>query len=734
MLFLITKEQSKPDRLIPEGSKDRAYHTEYARYCIGQGNNSLQRQRINEYVLNRHFYGGKQWMLDEDTQAFLIDQTGQDSGRIRIVQNHVLPMVQQYRGNAERMNFRYKVHSLSPLARKRRDSVLAKLLAYQNVSDIIPSFGDYLRKEGFPLGQNETETETTFDALYTDQYVIAVNRFAKAVLNLSRPEKYKDQFALDIALGGIGILKPYIHNGDWRYKRVSPEAFGFDTSATESDLSDANYFYEESFLAPTEIFERCPDMDDTDRKAIEEFVKTSTRSSYSTEASFDTAGKVPVYTAKWRDITHDEYGYVRDEFGQTVLERINFISPGADKPKYLLSDTLEVSELTPYQKGVLNGKRTRRMYADLWRYAEFIPDEIISSKFQNKRRDVVLNFGVLPYQEPNLRASTNMEPPYKVGIWSYIDGEILAPVTAMISPQRLVNRLLSVMENQLNNSGLDTLVYDQDLVEDEAEFVKKVKRGEPVGVAGRGRGVQNVANKIQGSNTQAAESYVRLADQLRIMIEQQTGVNEALKGQTGSPDQLVGVMQLMIQRGSVIQEPFYKALSDIFQGAYQNIVTSARRFYIDNNTELVDFVGDESSEVIKLSKDVRNENMAVGVKRVMDADQERQTVDQTVYTWIQLQIIDQPTAAKLLGKANMEEALEALKAYHKTLAEQQRLASQQQEMMAAQQAEEDQAVGQELQQEQLRQEARDDYHQEADRATKLAASAPRPDSRRQAPQ
>ena len=728
MIFYVAERQKKPDRLIPEDQKDEQYHLDYGRWVAGRCGSKLQKDRINRFILNRHFYKGDQWVLPEDTVAFLKDDLGYDTGRIQMVQNYIQPTVEQYRGNAERMDFNYKVYSLSPLAKKRRDNALAKLLAYQAVSEIAPAFGDYLRNNNFPMGRDETETEMMFDRLYTDTYVISVNRFARAVENINDLDKYKTTLARDIALGGMGVLTSYIHAGDWRFRRVPLESFAFDTSAIEPDLSDANFFLELDYLNATSLFERYQDLDSDDRKIIESIVSDVTNSSKYMKP--DSSDRIPVYTASWRDVIHEEYGYVEDDFGQRVLRRINYVEPGDDEPQYTKDDVISVDKLTNYQKQVLGGESTAMLYADLWRFCKFIPREVASSKKRDMNKGgIILDKGVIPYQETNNYRSTNMMPPYMVGIWSYLDGDVIAPVDVMINPQRMVNRFMSAMERQINNSGVDGVVYDKDIAgafdEDETELVRKIKQGDPVGVHAKQKGIQNVVGKYQASNIYATEAYSRLTEQIRTMMEQMTGVNEAIKGQPSRSDQLVGTMQLMIQRGSLIQEPFYKAISDIFKRCYQNIVSAARRFYIDNDIDLYDFVGEESTEVIRLSKDVRNENMAVGIRRVMDYEQEKQVVDQTIYQWLQFQLIDQETASKLLGRSTMEEALEALRQYQKRLQEQRRIAEQQQEAMIAQQQQQQQQVAQEARAEQGRQEAREDTEKDLDRATELAKTQAR---------
>jgi hypothetical protein len=309
---------------------------------------------------------------------------------------------------------------------------------------------------------------------------------------------------------------------------------------------------------------------------------------------------------------------------------------------------------------VLRGNSTYKLYVDLWRYCEFIPNEILPRPIHSKERglsskDIVLDYGIIPYQEPNLYSPTNMAPPYKVGTWSYMDGELISPVDVVINPQRMINRFLSVMEQQINTSGGSAPVYDKDLIstfEEEDSIEIKMKRGEPIGVYAKGRGVQNAIGRYDSGVKEGTLVFSNLIDNFKAGIEEITGVNEGLKGQTSGPDQLVGVMQLMIQRGSILQEPFYAAIMEIFKGCYQSAISSGKRFYIDNETELVDIVGTESAEVIKLSKDMRGENFRATLIRSVDPATERVYVDQQLIQWIQYGLIDQPTAGMLYGRAN----------------------------------------------------------------------------------
>jgi hypothetical protein len=330
---------------------------------------------------------------------------------------------------------------------------------------------------------------------------------------------------------------------------------------------------------------------------------------------------------------------------------------------------------------------------------------------------------MLPYQEADLYRPTNMLPPYKVGTWSYVDGIVLSPTDVVINPQRMINRFLSVMENQINNSGGAGVVYDNDLISGipEDEIRSKVARGEAIGVNAKGRGVQNIFGRYDSTPKESIVAFSNLIENFKAGIEQVTGVNEGVKGESNNPDQLVGVMQLMIQRGSIIQEPFYKAIMDVFRGCYQSIATSGKRYYIDNDVELMDAVGEDSANILKLSKDMRNESMRVTLVRSIDSANERLSVDSTLMSFLQFGLLDQPTVSKLYGRATMEEALLEMREYQKRMAVQKRMAEQQQATMASQQQNVQEQAGRVVYDENVRDKVRDQLNQDADRSVKMAA-------------
>jgi hypothetical protein len=412
---------------------------------------------------------------------------------------------------------------------------------------------------------------------------------------------------------------------------------------------------------------------------------------------YNTMGRVPAFECTWRDIVRDEFGYVYDRFGQVVLKRLNDTNV-TEEDRVYDKDLLPYGDLTPFQKKVVksNGKVSKAsLYVDLWRYCIFIPAEVTGiSLGGNRIGDIVLEYGVLPYQEPDMYQPTNMVVPYKVGIWLYDDGEVVAPVTVAINPQRMINRFLSVLENQLNNSGGSGPILDKDVLDEvggQEEATISIKRGKPLYISGKGMGVQNSVGQYNATVKESTLILSNLIQNYKQGVEEVTGVNDAMKG-GNTPDQLVGVMQLALQRGAIGQQPFYGAMQSIFQGCDQAIITSGKRLYIDNETELLDMIGGDGVATFRLSKDIRNESFRAALKIGLDPDLERRETDSMILTYAQLGLLDENRVSNLLGRASAEDVYMALREFNREKQEMKRIAAKQAEAQQ-QQAQQAQAAG-----------------------------------------
>lgn len=731
MLFLIGDANLRPNML--EDTKDEEYHLKFGRYCVGQANNQRHVDYVTKIRLNKDFYKSKQWIFDEDLEAFFKDESNQPRNRLKVINNIIRPMVENYRGNAIRMQINARVKSISPMAISRREKKLNEMLFYTEVANEEGNpYKDALKKK-LPIGESQGETQEIFDNLYIDNYVETMNDLLKYVAERNKFEYLQLRVAEEMALSGIAILKNFEYGGHHNFDFVEPENFFWDRSGKKYDLSDAEFMGENPYLTTSEIFEEFQNLTAEDRKAImtysQQYHKVNLQYGAGSRgnvqrAKYDTGGRVPLYYVYWRDTQKYEYGYVKDEFGYPYLTKINFTYEGEDAPRYTDEDLITVDTVRSRQ--VLGGKKKKSIYVDIMRYVKFIPKEILASVHDDNEAhhftDIMLDHGIAPYQETESLEVSNVQFPYKCYCWGYIDGEVLSPVDDAISPQRMINRILSVAENQINNSRGSGTFYDKSMIDEqggEDEMLRNMNQSRPVGINAKGRGIQNAVSQYDSTVKNGTMVLFNIMDVMNTQVQRMTGVNEALKGENTGSDQLVGVTQLMIQRGSLMQEPFYNAVTQIFLQSYQAIATVGKRIYADNERELTMAAGDEGYKIIRITKDMKIEDFKSFVKRENADEVLTQAGDQMLLTFLQMQLIDKDAFSVLYGRSSPDEISMYLRKKAKDDREVARMQKEQEDKQNAQLQE--QAGMEQQQQKQMQDEAiaRDDIKDLHDKQFKM---------------
>ena len=699
MLFNPSPSSSgKPNRLdserYPNKNTNEEYHLDYGKWAWGAGNDYRHQEWVEKTVVNKRFYKGDQWIQDEDLEAFLKDSTGEHRNRIKVIHNIVRPMVEQYRGNAIRLKINATARSVSKMSINRREQALAEQIFKTEVSNEFEEIGEALRANDQSIGMDEAETTAIFENLYIDQYSIMINRLLKYVSNLNEFENQQVRISENLALSGLGVNKAFQHGGHQRYKVVESDEFWFDRDARKKDLTDASFMGMTEPMDPALIFEKWENIPDEQKRYIENYVSEN---SQGTMTSVDTGrtwnqSRVPVVSAYWRDTEKYKYGWVLDENGYELLTKIDYVYPGEEEARYTEKDVIDPPE-SPKNKRLFKKKNTRNMYVDVLRYAIFIPGESIATEAQKSNpdyqyNDILLDFGLDDYQETNMLDISNVKFPFKCATWGYVDGEVFSPVDDAINPQRLINRVLSVAESQLNNAGGSGPVIDESTIgsQDIDEIRTSINQGDAITLHTKGKGIPNSIGQYDASPSAGTYKMFDMIPIMENMLKSTTGINEGLTGQSTGSDQLVGVTQLMIQRGSLMQEPFYAALADVFLQMYQHTATVGKRFYIDNERELAIATGDDGLEVLTLAKDMRNEDFRTFIKRENVDSILTAQANQMLGLFFELQLIDKATFANLYDRATPEEVTFEMR---KKMGEQQELQRRQ--------AQEDQAVGQQMQ-------------------------------------
>jgi hypothetical protein len=383
-------------------------------------------------------------------------------------------------------------------------------------------------------------------------------------------------------------------------------------------------------------------------------------------------GKIPVYEVYWKDVEKKEYGWVMDDFGYPQYTMIN-----DPESKYKDKDLIEPQ--TDAHKEELGDKKKHKIYVDVLRYAIMIPAEELGSA----DGDIILEYGILPYQEKNLYDPSNVKFPYKCYTWVYDRGEVLTPLDDVIDPQRFLNRTLSVVESQMSNMRGTGTVISKSAVDDrdgEADVVRNINASKPIFVdTDRVGSVQNAIGTYGTNIGQGTLQMFQAVQTIQQSIQDVTGVNEAMTGTQGGGDMLVGVVEAQIQRGSLVQEPFYWALTSILKQAYEHMATVGKAVYYDNPRKLAMMVGDKGLKNISITEDHLLQDYRIFIKRSESAEAGVNAGNQLLFTLLQAGLIDQVIFSNLFNRASPDVIARELRNYNRLKMQAQAMAGQAQQ-------------------------------------------------------
>ncbi len=675
-------QTTRPNR-VTTANKDKDYHLEFGRWASSASFHHLHHHFISKTLINWNFYKGNQWVFNEDLESFLKDESGDVRNRIKFVKNLIRPMVEQYVGNAVRLNYNARAFSISELAINRREQELARLKFMGNVAQEVPELAPIIRDQ-FPVGETEEETEEIFENIFIDDHVTNINFLLKYIEEENDIEQLTVRLAKQLAISGLGIIKGFEQNGEYVLEIVNSLFFFFDRGAKRPDLLDAEYMGEINSMMPTDLMERFQNMTTEERKAVEEFTRiknhNQTHLLLSNHFGFD-KGRVPVFETYWRDIDQEEWGYVLDEFGYEMFTRIN------DESSEFTTKDLIQPESEAHMK-ILKGKKSKKIFKDRIRYCIFIPKEEFGG---NNNKDIVLEFGVMPHRE-SLTLSPSVERfPYKCNTWAYDNGEVLSPIDDAIKPQRFINRMISVAESQINNSRGSGTVIDKNAVDPqdgEEGVIRAINANKPIFLdASRTGSIQNSIGSYDSTIGSGTIQLFNLVSEVQTAIQDITGVNEAMQGNQGGNRELVGVLESRISRGSLIQEPFYFALTNILKQVYEGMATVGKKIYAQNPRRLAIIAGDKGAREIEITKEFLLEDFRIAIKRTVSDETKVEAGNNLLLTLLPTGLLDPKNTANLFNRAGVEEIADALRKHQNVLAEAQRMrdAAQEEALQQAQQ-------------------------------------------------
>ena len=673
-------EFERPNRLISDKLKNEKYHSDYAKWVLSCVSMSTRTNFVYKSLINWAFYKGNQWMFHEDLDAFLLDESGESRNRIKFVQNIIRPFVEYYTGSAIRMDISARAYSTSSQAMDRRQMALSKADAMYEVYKQAPDQFKGWIKEVFPVGDSAEETSDIANNLYKDKFEEDVNDILNYLVERNDLEDKKVELIKYVALDGIGILFEYERFGNHVCEVKDPRRFFFDESAKRSDLKDAEFMGHWELASISDILEEVPDLPMTIRMQLE---KCSSFSNYYTGlhnlASFEynrSNGKIPKYYVEWRDIDTDKFGAVMNECGVLELALIGDGSyEDSCRTPYTDKDLVPVKDLALQKKDnawidkILKGKNHAMIMCDRVRFCKFVPAEYIGQGAY----DLILECGIKSYEPKYSFNYKNPDWSYKIKCWSYDNGDIMSPIDDLISPQRFINRVLSMGESQINNTRGSGIIIDKNVVEGtqggEEEVQRSVNLGKPILVDGA------VNNSIGTYNNAVGTGTIQLFDIAKGMeasAKNVIGGGESLMGQGGAYRASASVNKENLNQGTTMQEPVFYCLHKVMLDIYQSFANRGRRILCANQNQLVVAAGEDGMKVLTLTRDHELEEYRIQIKRAQDPIQERAQANQELLIMLQSKLISEEIYGKYYNRSTLNTIGQAIREHQMIKIEQAR--------------------------------------------------------------
>lgn len=667
--------EQRPNRLTER--KDEDYHLRYAKYCIGNYDRSYHYAITEKYLVNSAFYKGNQWLFDEDLDAFFLDESGDMRNRIKVVHNIVKPYVEYLRGSVVRMDINFDIDSISRDAINRRDTALNRLMVWHRAAEQATAATAQEIKGRMNLGDTPQETEDSFHNLYVDKLARNMKHFVNFVANYENDfEDLKNNVGEDLALAGICIPKEIDRNGKQIWDRIRPMNFGFDMSARKRDLSDAQYMFDFDLVSATDIIEEFPKLSMATREAIESIRVSSVPGLHNiTDFYFgQNIDKVPVYRVYWTDIETRRHCAVYDKFGYARL--VDFDEGGYKESDIIPEKKLKaLAEDNSWIESILNFKSEVKLPFDRCHFCEFIPSIFTDSG----EADIVLNYGARPYSQLYSYNKKENDFPYKPMTYCYLDGEVIAPVDALISPQRYMNRVLSVAESAINNSGGANYFIDGDAISD-GDGMEGIQRdmnqSKPV-VVYAGRQLNNTVIPYDKTVKAGTLSMFKIADSIKMMADDTIGGGESLRGGGGAYRVSTGAAEQNLNQGIILQESYFYAITKSLFACYGSILNRGRRIYCRSQREISMVLGDSEFILFKLSKEYESEEFRLKIMRASSAAEQKDLANNILFGLLDKRLIDEKIFAKYYNSADMATIGYAIREYQAIREEQAKMMEKQ---------------------------------------------------------
>lgn len=694
-------------------NKDVSYYVNCARYYAYISLNDVRRAAWLVMANQIEFFlRYQQWEHPEDAQVFLND--GRKTPRLKLTKNIIEQMAQQFRGNVARMNFDAKAEAYSQRAVIRQQMDLTELLASYDFLNQMPKEMQGQMAVGMGIPQEQEQGIKEFYENYQDALVQSINYLLESLeVENDINGTIKKLLGENLVIGGVSaaVINNFnLYGGKLEVSVIPYANVLFDHNAIYSDMRDAAFLGHVEYYTPQQIKSLYPKTAAHSLEAMQQAINNNALNSGASDSYFYNGGynpvnaikdkqeRVPVVQMVWFDNDEEEFAWVEVN-GEPQF--VNLLAYAKANPELKEVKIVDAPEGAIADSGFA--------YPRTLRYTKFIPYELVGDpKLMVKVNplvvpDIVLDYGEFPFVSKDAEGGYTMTNPYSISCWWWNQGSISVPLYDAVDINRLTNRALSVFENHLSTAGGSGLAYDKtaldgDKDEAEANIYEATKSGYPVGLNAKRHGIGNMMMPYNFGINEGTFNILRSAGELQALANNYVGINDPLMDMANGGAPMLGVIQLLVQKGTLIQEPYYEALRSCMLGVYKFLADIGKNMYSYYDKSLVIKVGDTGLRAIKISKDAMLDYFRINVVQDNVKEVRKQIVFQIINLLYEKGIIDKETFILNF----QSDDLDALKRDMLRMLEAEKQAimqsnAAQQQGMAQAQAKQDQMVGLALQ-------------------------------------
>lgn len=679
------------------------YYINWGRYILYRAQTSELNYFRQKSFLNRYFSNGDnnnnyQWIFTDDIDFFLNDESGFPRMRRMLSENIIFPIMRVIKNMAIVNDFEFTLKPMSEYSKRKFDRELRRI---QGIGDISKLVGGQVGKhiqDNYPIGDSDFETEKAFKSYYSDDFINGTNCLIRAVSEMNDLDGSTKEWLIEqLFVYGLGVVHDSEHNGYQTFEQLDAPRFIYDPSALRYDLQDGSYMGDYWMENPPNLFAQYPDLDDDQRKAINEASKvvTNGRQWYNNAWMGNVTGRVRVMRAYWRDNKYRLEGVVRTEYGDELFTAVD-----SENSLYTSDDLLEFSEIqTKTFRDVLKGKKSRKVLREVIRFVKFV-DTVNDPGNTQSNLPLILEKGELSNSETNPFAFGRTQFPYKARCFAYLWGVPQGIVDFIIDSQRLINEILSVREQQINSYQPPVTLYDKRIIDPqsggEVQFRQNIQNGVPTPVlSGVTGGVPNAVFSKPGTDLRSLQELDAVKNSIQTAAINTTGANQAMLG--SAMNELARTNAMQLQQGNLMQEDIFSALSDIIRQCYQSVATRGRKIYYDNPANLSYSLANDGQREILADMDSLGEQVLVKVSKALPHEKDVEIANQIATEFMMSGVIDKETYGKVINRCTRQELYAEVSRYviRKGMAEAEeanRAIAQEQQMMGIEMEQRQQGV------------------------------------------